>query len=72
MCDGVGALRPGLWSRRFPSHIESEFAEDWYSVACSTYLEAASTGLAACLRAPSKVFAKEFVFNCCFEGFEFG
>ena len=36
----------------------------------STYLEAASTGLAACLRALSRVFPTEFVFNGCFEGFE--
>lgn len=49
-----------------------ESAEDWYNVAWSTYLEAASTGLAACLRAPSRDFAKELVFSCCFEEFEMG
>jgi hypothetical protein len=40
--------------------------------ACLTYLEAASTGLASCLRAPSVDFPSEFVLNCCFEGFELG
>ena len=34
------------------------------------YLEAASTGLASCLRAPSNVFPSEFVLNCCLEEFE--
>lgn len=34
------------------------------------YLEAASTGLAACLRAPSNDFPAEFVLSCCLEAAE--
>lgn len=72
LCDGVIALGPGLGDRRFSDQGKLEAGEEWHIVACLTYLEAESTGLASCLRGPSNDFPSEFALNCCFDEFEFG
>ena len=72
MCNGVSALGPSLRDGRFSEDEESEAGEECYNVACLTYLEAGSTGLASCLRGPSNDFPSELVLNCCFDEFEFG